>query len=242
MLIDDLNIILSTYDSDSNEYIISRFVIDNWKTINDIKKKTVLSQIGVSISTLSRFVKKLGFKDFTEFKSCIFKEMSSIPAIQNNEKDNINDSLKENLKGVKRIIIIGDKASITPLFVYKNLFYNIGIDLDIKLHFGDTIEVLDKCCLTKNDTVFFISLFQSYLSFAVSHYIDFVEIEDYLCKKGILCTFIGEIDHYLYANSKMKSCVNFQYDSYSMQIYALCQLFENIYNNIKNNKNGIIIK
>lgn len=236
MLIDDLNIILSTYDHDSSEYIISRYIVDNWKNINDLKKKTVLSQIGVSISTLSRFCKKLGFKDFTELKSCIFNEMSNLPIIKTNH-DEINDFLKEILKDTKRIIIIGDKSSITPLFVYKKLFYNIGIDLDIKLNFDATFYMFDKYSLNQQDTVFFISIFQNFLSLILEYYIDYVEIENYLYDKGVLCTFIGKIDDFLYSNSKMRNCIDLKNESYSMQIYALCRLFENIYNYIKSNKN-----
>lgn len=234
MLIDDLNIILSTYDHDSSEYIISQYIIDNWQIMNDIKKKTVLSQIGVSISTLSRFCKKLGFKDFTELKSCIFNEMSSLPVIKT-EHDEVDGFLKEILKDTKRIIIIGDKSSITPLFVYKKLFYNIGIDLDIKLNFDATFYMFDKYGLNQHDTVFFISIFQSFLSLTLDYYIDYIGIENSLYEKGVLCTFIGKIDDFLYSNSKMKNCINLKNDNYSRQIYALCRLFENIYDYIKNN-------
>lgn len=233
MLIDDLNIILSTYDRDSSDYIISRYIVDNWQTINDLKKKAVLSQIGVSISTLSRFCKKLGFKDFTELKSCIYNEMSSLPVIKTNHNDDINEFLKEILKDIKRIIIIGDKSSLTPLFVYKKMFYDIGIDLDIKLNFDTIFHTFDKCCLNQNDTVFFISMFQSFLNLALHYYIDYIEIENYLYEKGVFCTFIGKIDGFLYSNSKMKNCIDLKNESYSKQIYELCCLFENIYHYIK---------
>lgn len=237
MLIDDLNIILSTYDNDSHEYIISQFIIDHWKEINNLKKKDIISQVGVSISTLSRFCQKLGFNNFTELKSCIFKEMSSLPVMKT-DNDDIHDFLKELLKSTKRIIVIGDKSSMTPLFIYKRMFYNIGIDLDIQLNFNTTPESFHKFTFKQNDIVFFVSIFQSFLSLTVSHYIDYIEIENDLYKKDIPCIFIGKIDRFLYFNSKTKYFIDFQHEYYSLQVSALCHLFESIYCYLETDKNS----
>ena len=74
MIIGKLNLILCTSSYNSNDYLLAAYLIKKSNQIESIKMVDILKDTKVSKSTLLRFLKKLGYKNYTDVQYLITKE------------------------------------------------------------------------------------------------------------------------------------------------------------------------
>lgn len=130
MIIGKLNLILCTSSYNSNDYLLAAYLIKKSNQIESIKMVDILKDTKVSKSTLLRFLKKLGYKNYTDVQYLITKEKKHQEIFKERI---IEKNLRDKLAKKQRLIVIGDSYSVSSLIVYKQKFYEIGIDLDIQL-------------------------------------------------------------------------------------------------------------
>ncbi|MED9810948.1 MAG: hypothetical protein UFX20_02470 [Longibaculum muris] len=227
MIVEQLNTLLTISDHDSNEYLISTYLLNNWKNIVNYKMNEVLMEIPVSKSTLSRFCKTLGYRNFTDVQYQLFFEMSKVHPYKNNVELEEVIHLKPVLKNKKRIVVIGDENSMTPLLIYKQIFFNIGIEFVMKFKNSRPIDVLQEFCVSQEDIVIYVSLYKTNLELFANIFEHYIEVIDYLRKQDISYIYIGQMvdkkeNEEYFLQIKPSSNV-------SDLIFQLCQAFEKIY-------------
>lgn len=232
MIIEQLNTLLTVMDKDSNEYIISAYLLNHWQYIINDKVSDILNQIGISKSTLSRFCKTLGYRHFTDVQYQLFFEMSKVHHYENHvELDNEIMNIKYLLIQKKRIIVIGDESSISPLLIYKQLFFHLGIDFILRLKNSKPIHVLEEFSVRQNDVVIYISLFKTNLELLVNIFEHYIELTDYLKKENIPYVYIGKtVDKKENEENIIEIKAS---ENISEAIFQLCEVFEKIYALVK---------
>ena len=228
MIIEQLNTLLVTMDDTSNEYIIAYYILHHGNEIIELKMIDVLKDIGISKSTLTRFCQLLGYKNFTEVQYQTFLEWNSMQKYHNDvEQDEKYTYLRSLIVNKKRIILFGDGYSLSPLLIYKQIFLNIGIQLEMKFHYNRPIEVLDQYQLNENDIVLYVSICQTNLDLYLSIFDHYIEMIDYLKEKNISFLYIGKMAR---DNNKEDYIEIHEHQNISDDIHELCDIFENVYN------------
>ncbi|WP_125583070.1 MurR/RpiR family transcriptional regulator [Lacticaseibacillus suibinensis] len=74
MINDLINSFLTRKDLTYTERKISSFILDNYSEVVDMEAKTLASLCSVGIASVTRFVRKLGFKNYSEFKLALAKD------------------------------------------------------------------------------------------------------------------------------------------------------------------------
>lgn len=226
MIIEKLTSIMTVYETDSFEYLIANYLLKKQDEIINIKLLDVLEEIHVSKSTLSRFCKSLGCKNYTELQYQIFHELLDSTTYRNSIRMNEYFPI-ELFKGRKRIIILGDSISISPLMAYKLQFSLIGINLEFRLFSNNYISLLKSYQVQKDDIVLYISLFKSNLELFIDIFNEYIDIINYLKNKNIPFVFIGKMSQ---RNENEENYIKITDDvNMSDRIYQLCIIFEQIY-------------
>lgn len=235
MNIEKLCILMAISNCESNEYIISSYFLKNWQRIVELKMNDVLKEIGVSKSTLTRFCQSLGYKNYTELQYELFFEMSSMQKYKNKKDD--DEEYIEKVKGKKRIIVLGDGLSLSPLVGYKSLFERIGISFEIKLNYINIIDLLDYYQIDENDFIIYVSMYHNNLELLMNEFNNYIDFLNYMERYKKDFIYIGKV-----ANNKEKDVYSIAIKnglSKSEEIYALCEFFEKIYYYLLNNERKV---
>ena len=79
-------ILLSTINSElinSNNYRIAKYILENMRALEDISITELAKECYVSNSSISRFCRDIGLRDYNELKSQIakYRQLTSMPKI-----------------------------------------------------------------------------------------------------------------------------------------------------------------
>ena len=215
MIIGKLNLILCTSSYNSNDYLLAAYLIKKSNQIESIKMVDILKDTKVSKSTLLRFLKKLGYKNYTDVQE-IFKERI------------IEKNLRDKLAKKQRLIVIGDSYSVSSLIVYKQKFYEIGIDLDIQLSLKSYGQMVVEKKFTGSDLIIVVSLYKSDLDLMAEFFSGYLELKHFIKEQKIDHLYVGKIAT---GNRNLDECYRIDDNiNFSEAIYQLCSLFEKIYN------------
>ena len=233
MLVEQLNTLLTIEDKDSNEYQISQYILKNMHLFTQMKMNELIKDMGVSKSTLARFCKMLGYRNYTDVQYQIYKELSTISTYHNQIE--MTEGIHRNIdliKNKKRIIILGEATSISPLLVYKQLFSNLGIEFILKIKVTRAVDLLEEYHINDKDLIIYVSLYQTNLQILADIFVPYLEFAHYLEAKKIPFIYLGQIaskneieDNYI----EIKKTNNI-----SDSIYQMCNVFENIYSLLDN--------
>lgn len=225
MILSKLNMILFTYEDNSYEYIVANYLIRNKDIIESIKMVDILSDTNVSKSTLSRFFKKLGYKSYTDIQYLLSKEKSHNSVFKARL---IDRQISNKLAGKKRIIVIGDNYSISPLLVYQQKFLEIGIDLDARLSLLTYGQVANKEKFNEDDLVIVVSLYKSDLDLTAEFFSGYLDLKQIIKEQKLDYLYVGKVAT---GNREINECYKIDdTNNFSDSIYQLCCLFEGIYN------------
>ncbi len=131
-------------DMTDSENLIASHILDNPEEIYSLKMEELASKLKVSLPTVFRFAKKLGFEGFKDFKVALVRDMAiginiesenidddSIEAITRNVFEKISNNLKETLS-----IINYDDLSKTVDFIInakRLVFFAVSYSMPVAL-------------------------------------------------------------------------------------------------------------
>ncbi len=229
MIVDKLNFGLITFDYQSIEYKICEYLLKNAEDIVNKRISEVYHDLRISKSTLNRFCKKIGYRNFTELQYQLFFEKNKI--INYSSHITIKEEVLKNknlFTNKNRIIVIGDIDSISSLFAYHKVFYDKNIELLFKIANHKVISFLDEISIDKESLIIFVSLYRTNQELLIDSFSYYLDIIEYLKSKKIPYLYIG-LSGRTNENEKNKIILQFK-NNMCDNIYELCQIFENIYN------------
>ena len=219
MIIGKLNLILCTSSYNSNDYLLAAYLIKKSNQIESIKMVDILKDTKVSKSTL------LGYKNYTDVQYLITKEKKHQEIFKERI---IEKNLRDKLAKKQRLIVIGDSYSVSSLIVYKQKFYEIGIDLDIQLSLKSYGQMVVEKKFTGSDLIIVVSLYKSDLDLMAEFFSGYLELKHFIKEQKIDHLYVGKIAT---GNRNLDECYRIDDNiNFSEAIYQLCSLFEKIYN------------
>ncbi|MDD8048258.1 MAG: hypothetical protein PHH04_01525 [Thomasclavelia sp.] len=194
MIIEKLNLIILVSENDSNEYLLSSYFLNHADSILNLQQKKVINEIGVSKSTIDRYCKNFGLKNYTEFKYQLNQDLTSIKSYHPsyNDNDETVQYLIPLLNNKKRIIVLGDSLSLSTIAYYRPYFAIIGIPLEFKLTLNET-NTLKQYKVNKDDLIIYLSLKDSNLSLMMNMFNNYQKLITYLDDKNLDYIFIGQL-------------------------------------------------
>lgn len=224
MILGKLNMILFSYEDDSYEYRLAKYLICHQNSIESIRMVDILKETDVSKSTLSRFFKKLGYKSYTDIQYLLSNEKKHGGVF---EERSIDHSIVNKLKGKKRIIVLGDSYSVSPLLVYQQKFFEIGIELIVKLTLESYGQMVKNKEFRQDDLVIIVSLYKSDLDLMAEFFSGYLELKQILKDRKVDYLYVGKVAT---GNRDLDDCYKIDENNFSDAIYQLCCLFEMINN------------
>ena len=228
MILEQMNMLESTTDRESYTYQITHYLLENRHSIVEYKVNDILEELNISKSTLRRYSIDLGYKNFTAVQYQIYFEVTTRPLYRSCMSD---EGLWNKVEGKKRIIVLGDESSIAPLLIYKQIFRDTILSIDFQMYQPHSVKQLSQLNVTRDDLVFFVSLFHSNLGFELGYFDDYITLIKSLEERGIDHLYIGKVakkkelhENFIEINEK---CI-------ADRIHHLCMIFENIYGFLDN--------
>ena len=228
MILEQLNMLESTTERDSYTYKITHYLIENRYSVVEYKINKVLEDLHISKSTLRRYSLELGYKNFTAIQYQIYYEISARTHCRTPYKD---DSFASYLKDKKRIIVLGDETSISPLFIYKQLFRDISIPIEFQLDQAHPMNQLALMDVNKDDLVIFVSLFYSNLDFELGIFDEYTTLMKLLKEKQISHLYVGKVAR---KRELGEEYVEINGPTIVDRIHELCLFFEKLYGYLDN--------
>lgn len=224
MILGKLNTILFSYENDSYEYRLAKYLISHQNNIENIRMVDILKETNVSKSTLARFFKKIGYKSYTDIQYLLSKEKKHDSIFR---QPPLDQRIVNKLKGKKRIIVIGDSYSVSSLLIYQQKFFEIGMELVVRLSLESYDQMIKKQELTQNDLVIVVSLYKSDLDLMAEFFSGYLELKQILKDKKVDYLYVGKVAT---GNRNQDECYKIDADNFSDTMYQLCCLFEMINN------------
>ncbi len=224
MLISKLYFILASSNLSSYEYIIAKYFIDHLDDLENLKLKDMINETHVSKSTITRFIKDIGYNGFLDIQYQLISE---------NMENNINEHVEvidiNHLKKVKSIVVVGDAFSVSSLLIYKRYFKTLDIDYQVRINLKNNMCVKDEMdTLIDSETlVILVSLDTILRKIVADPYSNFYDFMNLIKSKTNHYIYVGEEDPTYY--EKEKTFHISQSLPYSKKIEKLCQFIENIY-------------
>ena len=111
---------------------------------------TILAELGVSKTSLMRYLNSLGVNTFTSFREIItlesIKGITALETIKYNYKEEQLDKqavkLGKIIKEAKRVIVLGG-GNCFSLMIYMKAFIHLGIDFEIPIYLGKEEDIFD---------------------------------------------------------------------------------------------------
>ena len=127
LLIDKLNNYINNHNVEDINYNIASFIVNNISTIPNYNITELSKQCFVSQATVSRFIKKLGYRDYNSFKEeCLLY----VESVRNSKENNYTDInlLSEDLKLLYKKINQKDIKRVATLINSYNTVYISGLN------------------------------------------------------------------------------------------------------------------
>lgn len=224
MILDKLYSVLTLYDEDQYEYQIAAYLLSHKRDIDHIKLVDVIKETHISKSTIRRFCKKIGYQSYSEIQYLMHVERPT--HISSFEGATLDFQYESLFKGKKRLVILGDICSLSPLMTYRAYFDDLGIDFCLVMDLEDSIDELESFVFQPDDLIIQVSLYHSPIELMTQFFSSFSVIESHARKCQVDYLYIGRISssaipHHYYAIEATPVP--------SQSILALCAFFESIY-------------
>lgn len=174
MIIGKIMMIQNSSPVDSVDYLISKKTIELKDKIKEYTLNRFIEEIGISKTSMVRYLKNINIPKFTHFKNIMYEEYMHAKVDMRFAKQNIQLELTKEVKEIcqkiekcNRILILGDGNRFSLLIVQKTLTY-LGYYCEIPVYLGSEEEVIEEHDLKGNDLVIIISLHESYNHFCTN--------------------------------------------------------------------------
>ena len=135
---------MQTLEMTESEILIADYILNNPEEIYNLKIENLSKKLKVSLPTVFRFAKKLGFEGFKDFKVALIREMAigmSI-AVDNISEDSIESTtrdifnkISDNLKETLSLINFDDMSEAVDMIISakKIIFFGVSYSASVAL-------------------------------------------------------------------------------------------------------------
>ena len=240
MIIGKIMMIQNSSSKESVEYLISKKIMELKGNIKDYTLNRFIEEVGVSKTSMVRYLKNININKFSYFKNVMYEEymhaevdMKKMKKVIKNNFPHIQTQIFKKIMVCKRIVILGDGNRFALLLCQKALTY-LGYPCEIPVYLGSEEEIIDRFHLKEDDLVIIVSLHETYDDFCTNRSV-FYQNANYLdVKITPKIGFIGVApkDNHLYFN------YNINQESFDKSMNELQVFFLNLVQYILY-KNGI---
>lgn len=240
MIIGKIMMIQNSSSKESVEYLISKKIMELKGNIKDYTLNRFIEEVGVSKTSMVRYLKNININKFSYFKNVMYEEymhaevdMKKMKKVIKNNFPHIQTQIFKKIMVCKRIVILGDGNRFALLLCQKALTY-LGYPCEIPVYLGGEEEIIDQFHLKEDDLVIIVSLHETYDDFCTNRSV-FYQNANYLdVKTKPKIGFIGVApkDNHLYFN------YNINQESFDKSMNELQVFFLNLVQYILY-KNGI---
>lgn len=200
MILGKVMMIQNSSPVDSVDYLVSKKTLELKGKIKDYSLNDFIDEIGISKTSMVRYLKNINIHKFTYFKNIMYEEYMHAEVDLRSLKQNMQLSLsKEELMickktaSCKRIIILGDGNRFS-LLVFQKAWTYLGHPCEIPVYLGSEETAIDDYDLTENDLVIIISLHESYNHFCTNRSIFYRDARYLEVTSKARIGFIGVLD------------------------------------------------
>lgn len=208
MIIGKIMMIQNSSSKESVEYLISKKIMELKGNIKDYTLNRFIEEVGVSKTSMVRYLKNININKFSYFKNVMYEEymhaevdMKKMKKVIKNNFPHIQTQIFKKIMVCKRIVILGDGNRFALLLCQKALTY-LGYPCEIPVYLGSEEEIIDQFHLKEDDLVIIVSLHETYDDFCTNRSV-FYQNANYLDVKIMpKIGFIGVApkDNHLYFN------------------------------------------
>lgn len=182
---------------DSVEYLISKKTIELKDKIKDYTLNRFIDEIGISKTSMVRYLKSIQINKFTYFKKVMYEEYRHAEVDMRLVKQTLQCSFSKKEKEIfekvmkcQRIIILGDGNRFSLLLYQKALTY-LNYSCEIPVYLGSEEDIINDYQLTENDLVIVISLHETYDNFLTNRAIFYRDAKYLELKTKAKIGFVG---------------------------------------------------
>ncbi len=240
MIIGKIMMIQNSSSKESVEYLISKKIMELKGNIKDYTLNRFIEEVGVSKTSMVRYLKNININKFSYFKNVMYEEymhaevdMKKMKKVIKNNFPHIQTQIFKKIMVCKRIVILGDGNRFALLLCQKALTY-LGYPCEIPVYLGSEEEIIDQFHLKEDDLVIIVSLHETYDDFCTNSSV-FYQNANYLdvkIKPKIGFIGVAPKDNHLYFN------YNINQESFDKSMNELQVFFLNLVQYILY-KNGI---
>ena len=240
MIIGKIMMIQNSSSKESVEYLISKKIMELKGNIKDYTLNRFIEEVGVSKTSMVRYLKNININKFSYFKNVMYEEymhaevdMKKMKKVIKNNFPHIQTQIFKKIMVCKRIVILGDGNRFALLLCQKALTY-LGYPCEIPVYLGSEEEIIDQFHLKEDDLVIIVSLHETYDDFCTNRSV-FYQNGNYLdvkIKPKIGFIGVAPKDNHLYFN------YNINQESFDKSMNELQVFFLNLVQYILY-KNGI---
>ena len=240
MIIGKIMMIQNSSSKESVEYLISKKIMELKGNIKDYTLNRFIEEVGVSKTSMVRYLKNININKFSYFKNVMYEEymhaevdMKKMKKVIKNNFPHIQTQIFKKIMVCKRIVILGDGNRFALLLCQKALTY-LGYPCEIPVYLGSEEEIIDQFHLKEDDLVIIVSLHETYDDFCTNRSV-FYKNANYLdvkIKPKIGFIGVAPKDNHLYFN------YNINKESFDKSMNELQVFFLNLVQYILY-KNGI---
>lgn len=240
MIIGKIMMIQNSSSKESVEYLISKKIMELKGNIKDYTLNRFIEEVGVSKTSMVRYLKNININKFSYFKNVMYEEymhaevdMKKMKKVIKNNFPHIQTQIFKKIMVCKRIVILGDGNRFALLLCQKALTY-LGYPCEIPVYLGSEEEIIDQFHLKEDDLVIIVSLHETYDDFCTNRSV-FYQNDNYLdvkIKPKIGFIGVAPKDNHLYFN------YNINQESFDKSMNELQVFFLNLVQYILY-KNGI---
>lgn len=240
MIIGKIMMIQNSSSKESVEYLISKKIMELKGNIKDYTLNRFIEEVGVSKTSMVRYLKNININKFSYFKNVMYEEymhaevdMKKMKKVIKNNFPHIQTQIFKKIMVCKRIVILGDGNRFALLLCQKALTY-LGYPCEIPVYLGSEEEIIDRFHLKEDDLVIIVSLHETYDDFCTNTSV-FYQNANYLdvkIKPKIGFIGVAPKDNHLYFN------YNINQESFDKSMNELQVFFLNLVQYILY-KNGI---
>lgn len=240
MIIGKIMMIQNSSSKESVEYLISKKIMELKGNIKDYTLNRFIEEVGVSKTSMVRYLKNININKFSYFKNVMYEEymhaevdMKKMKKVIKNNFPHIQTKIFKKIMVCKRIVILGDGNRFALLLCQKALTY-LGYPCEIPVYLGSEEEIIDQFHLKEDDLVIIVSLHETYDDFCTNRSVFYQNVNylDVKIKPKIGFIGVAPKDNHLYFN------YNINQESFDKSMNELQVFFLNLVQYILY-KNGI---
>lgn len=200
MILGKVMMIQNSSPVDSVDYLVSKKTIELKAKIKDYTLNDFIDEIGISKTSMVRYLKNINIHKFSYFKNIMYEEYMHAEVDLRSIKQHMQLSLSTDelhvcrkIESCRRIIILGDGNRFS-LLVFQKAWTYLGYPCEIPVYLGSEETVIDEYDLTEEDLVIIISLHESYNHFCTNRSIFYRDARYLEVKTRARIGFVGVCD------------------------------------------------